>query len=311
MRPERMMNRRRFTARAGTAVLAGLAGSQIGCNTGPSGWHAPSVTRIFSPSPVAPNPLVVPSSDFEIVWNKTVAVVDKYFDIESENRLARTIKTQPQMGATISSLGHWIQPLSQIDSRRAFRPSDGRPSSISIRRRRGVSWSKWRCTSSWKTWPNRTGSPPAARSSSTIFQSTARVRSWGPSPLQSDGSVGDETRTWSKPSWPASVMRFFCKGPQSIGTLSMASAVRTCRLGGPVSGPSLRPRLDGDTLQFALNVQYAPAPAIPIARIVGSSKAARWAGEFIHIEPMLANAPMAAFCRRAGPMTKWPMPRAA
>ena len=101
MRPERMMNRRRFTARAGTAVLAVLAGSEIGCNTGPSGWHAPSVTRIFSPSPVAPNPLVVPSSDFELVWNKTVAVVDKYFDIESENRLARTIKTQPQMGATI------------------------------------------------------------------------------------------------------------------------------------------------------------------------------------------------------------------
>ena len=35
------------------------------------------------------------------LWNKTIAVVDKYFDIESENRLARTIKTQPQMGATI------------------------------------------------------------------------------------------------------------------------------------------------------------------------------------------------------------------
>ena len=28
-------------------------------------------------------------------------MVDKYFDIESENRLARTIKTRPQMGATI------------------------------------------------------------------------------------------------------------------------------------------------------------------------------------------------------------------
>jgi len=45
--------------------------------------------------------MAVPSSDFENVWNKTVAVVDKYFDIESENRLARTIKTQPQMGATV------------------------------------------------------------------------------------------------------------------------------------------------------------------------------------------------------------------
>jgi hypothetical protein len=83
------------------ALLVGLAGSELGCSMGPSGWHAPSVTRIFSPSPVAANPLVVPSTDFELVWNKTVAVVDKYFDIETENRLARVIKTQPQMGATI------------------------------------------------------------------------------------------------------------------------------------------------------------------------------------------------------------------
>ena len=53
------------------------------------------------PRPVATNPLHVPSAEFEHLWNKTVAVVDKYFDIESENRLARTIKTQPQMGATV------------------------------------------------------------------------------------------------------------------------------------------------------------------------------------------------------------------
>ena len=67
----------------------------------PRGLAPPSVTRIFSPAPVAPNPLVVPSGDFENVWNKTVAVVDKYFDIESENRLSHTIRTQPQSGATI------------------------------------------------------------------------------------------------------------------------------------------------------------------------------------------------------------------
>jgi hypothetical protein len=101
MGPDGTMNRRGFAARTVMVLLAGLAGSESGCSTGPSTWHAPSVTRIFSPSPVAPNPLVVPSADFEAVWNKTVAVVDKYFDIETENRLARTIKTQPQMGATI------------------------------------------------------------------------------------------------------------------------------------------------------------------------------------------------------------------
>jgi hypothetical protein len=96
-----MRNRRRFAVRTMALGLALLLGGQFGCNSGPSGWKAPSVTRIFSPSPVVENPLVVPSTDFETLWNKTIAVVDKYFDIESENRLARTIKTQPQMGATI------------------------------------------------------------------------------------------------------------------------------------------------------------------------------------------------------------------
>jgi hypothetical protein len=50
---------------------------------------------------VAENPLVVPGSDFDAVWNKTVAVVDNYFDIASENRLSRTIVTQPKVGATL------------------------------------------------------------------------------------------------------------------------------------------------------------------------------------------------------------------
>ena len=81
--------------------LLGLAGLEPGCGLGPGGVRAPSVTKIFSPRPVVPNPIVVPSTDFENVWNKTVAVVDKYFDIESENRLSRTIRTQPQMGATM------------------------------------------------------------------------------------------------------------------------------------------------------------------------------------------------------------------
>ena len=95
-----MVNRQRWLVRSVMAVLAGLAGS-AGCGIGSSGWRAPSVTRIFSPAPVALNPLLVPTGDFETVWNKTVAVVDKYFDIESENRLSRTIRTQPQMGATM------------------------------------------------------------------------------------------------------------------------------------------------------------------------------------------------------------------
>jgi hypothetical protein len=51
--------------------------------------------------PVVPNPLVVPSADFEATWNAAVKVVDEYFDIASENRLSRKIVTQPKIGATL------------------------------------------------------------------------------------------------------------------------------------------------------------------------------------------------------------------
>jgi hypothetical protein len=55
---------------------------------------------------VTPNPLLVPSADFEAVWQQTVAVVDEYFDIASENRLARQILTQPRGGATLVEPWH-------------------------------------------------------------------------------------------------------------------------------------------------------------------------------------------------------------
>jgi hypothetical protein len=67
-------------------VLAWLVGA--GCST----------TRL---STVSPNPLVVPSADFETVWNGTIAVLDEYFDIATENRLSRKIVTQPRIGATL------------------------------------------------------------------------------------------------------------------------------------------------------------------------------------------------------------------
>jgi hypothetical protein len=96
------MSDRRLGSARGVAVLFAMLTAMLpGCGLGPGGVRAPSVTKIFSPRPVAPNPVVVPEADFETVWNKTVAVVDKYFDIESENRLSRTIRTQPQMGATL------------------------------------------------------------------------------------------------------------------------------------------------------------------------------------------------------------------
>ncbi len=110
-----MRKRRALTARLTIVLLAALAASHPGCGLGPEGVRAPSVTKIFAPTPLVANPIVVPSTDFETVWNKTVAVVDKYFDIESENRLSKTIRTQPQMGATM--LEPWALDSATVQDR--------------------------------------------------------------------------------------------------------------------------------------------------------------------------------------------------
>ena len=70
-----------------TSVLSGA-----GCST---------VSHWIMPGPPAPNPLAVPSAEFETVWKESVAVLDEYFDIANENRLSRTIVTQPMIGATL------------------------------------------------------------------------------------------------------------------------------------------------------------------------------------------------------------------
>jgi hypothetical protein len=80
--------RRRFLR----ATLAALA-AQVGCHS-----TRPFGSRIRT---VSPNPLIVPTDDFELIWTKTVAVVDEYFDLAKEDRLARTILTNPKEGATI------------------------------------------------------------------------------------------------------------------------------------------------------------------------------------------------------------------
>jgi hypothetical protein len=70
----------------------------------PGGVGCTAVTRVSEwvlPGQVAPNPLVVPSADFETVWKECVAVLDEYFEIASENRLSGTMVTQPMIGATL------------------------------------------------------------------------------------------------------------------------------------------------------------------------------------------------------------------
>jgi hypothetical protein len=88
-------------ARGAAVAVAGLMIVPAGCSSLPSNWTPPSVTRIFTPTALIPNPLLVPSTDFETIWTKVVAVVDKYFSIDSENRLTRTIRTEPQLTGTI------------------------------------------------------------------------------------------------------------------------------------------------------------------------------------------------------------------
>jgi hypothetical protein len=76
-----------------SAIVAWVALIQgAGCST---------VALYLTPGPPATNPLVVPSSDTEMVWRECVSVLDEYFDIASENRLMGTILTQPQIGATL------------------------------------------------------------------------------------------------------------------------------------------------------------------------------------------------------------------
>ena len=78
----------RISAVGVTAIALGLSG----CTT---------VSQIIDPGPPCDNPLIVPTADFEAVWRETVAVIDEPFDISRENRVARTIVTDPVLGATL------------------------------------------------------------------------------------------------------------------------------------------------------------------------------------------------------------------
>ena len=75
------------------AVAALAAWTQAGCST-------------VTPRVVTENPLIIPSNDFELVWNKTIAVVDEYFEIANENRRSRKIITQPMISATLLEPWH-------------------------------------------------------------------------------------------------------------------------------------------------------------------------------------------------------------
>ena len=63
------------------AVVAAMAAAPLKfCGSGPAARRMPSVTKNSRPVP-CDSQCAVCSGDFETVWNKTVAVVDKYFDL--------------------------------------------------------------------------------------------------------------------------------------------------------------------------------------------------------------------------------------
>ena len=80
-------------------IAAGTALIGCGCAT------MPEFTVPFARNPlkdvVSPNPLIIPSGDFEMVWRQVIRVLDEYFEIASENRLSGTIVTQPRIGSTL------------------------------------------------------------------------------------------------------------------------------------------------------------------------------------------------------------------
>jgi hypothetical protein len=92
----------RFTA----VVAAAIALGQSGCA---------SIQQMVAPGPPCDNPLIVPSGDFEKIWRETVAVIDVPFDIRFENRVSRTIVTDPVIGATL--LEPWRSDTVGLDDR--------------------------------------------------------------------------------------------------------------------------------------------------------------------------------------------------
>lgn len=78
------MHSRRHTFHALMLALAAL----VGC------MSTPIITE-------NPTPLPEPQGGYEQVWNTTVRVVDRYFDIASENRYGGTIETFPETGGTL------------------------------------------------------------------------------------------------------------------------------------------------------------------------------------------------------------------
>lgn len=93
------MRRGRMAGRAAFLVL--LSAGLSGCASGPSTWKMPEFAQYFTPPPPLPNPMRVPNDDFNLVWNKTVAAVNAHFPIASENRLARTIRSDTSPTGTL------------------------------------------------------------------------------------------------------------------------------------------------------------------------------------------------------------------
>ncbi|MBI1900218.1 MAG: hypothetical protein HYS13_03755 [Planctomycetia bacterium] len=90
-----------------TVALAALAAAS-GCSSW--SWETP---QPFAAAPVVPNPLVVPYTNPDLVWNQVVDVLDDYFAIAREEspRVGELLtegrlETHPKVGATVFEPWH-------------------------------------------------------------------------------------------------------------------------------------------------------------------------------------------------------------
>jgi len=99
-------------------LLAGFA-AMVAC-------VAPGCATTAATKALGDNPIIIPSGDFEAVWNASVVAVDQYFEIATEDRIQRKIVTQNKSGATLlepwdgDSVGFYERLESTLQTIRRF-----------------------------------------------------------------------------------------------------------------------------------------------------------------------------------------------
>ena len=127
-RPLPMLKRRNCSSERWSVYSRLWRAAQPGCGIAPSGWHPPSVTKIFSPQPVVANPLVGPierlRERLEQDGRRGGQVLRHRV---GESAVADDPDPAADGGDHARAMGARLGDLSRIDSRRVFKRSAGGP----------------------------------------------------------------------------------------------------------------------------------------------------------------------------------------